>query len=53
MRDLAERVVLREDLQKDQRWKHAMQCGPCFEEYIVLRDTCLKASQTDSLLQCG
>jgi len=53
MRDLAERLVLREDLQRDQRWKHAMQCGPCFEEYIVLRDTCLAASKTDSLQQCG
>jgi hypothetical protein len=38
LRDLAERVVLREDLQKDLRWKHAMQCGPCYEEYIALKD---------------
>ena len=41
LRDLAERMVLREDLQRDLRWKHAIQCGPCFEEYVVLRDTCL------------
>ena len=41
LRELAERMVLREDLQRDLRWKHAIQCGPCFEEYVVLRDTCL------------
>jgi len=38
LRELAERMVLREDLQKDLRWKHAIQCGPCYEEYIALRD---------------
>jgi hypothetical protein len=38
LRDLAERVVLREDLRGDPRWKHAIQCGPCYEEYIALRD---------------
>jgi hypothetical protein len=37
LRDLAERMVLREDLQKDLRWKHAIQCGPCYQEYITLR----------------
>jgi hypothetical protein len=37
LRDLAERMVLREDLRKDLRWKHAIQCGPCYEEYITLR----------------
>jgi hypothetical protein len=37
LRDLAERMVLREDLQKDLRWKHAIQCGPCYEEYLALR----------------
>jgi hypothetical protein len=37
LRDLAERMVLREDLQQDLRWKHAIQCGPCFQEYITLR----------------
>ena len=38
LRDLAEHMVLREDLRGDPRWKHAIQCGPCFEEYITLRD---------------
>jgi hypothetical protein len=37
LRDLAEHTVLREDLRKDLRWKHAIQCGPCYEEYITLR----------------
>lgn len=40
LRDLAEHIVLREDLQRDLRWKHAMQCGPCYEEYITLKDNC-------------
>jgi hypothetical protein len=48
LRDLAERMVLRENLQQDPRWKHAIQCGPCFEEYLVLRDTCVMASKTGS-----
>jgi hypothetical protein len=39
LRDLAERMMLREDLQRDQRWKHALQCGPCFKEYLVLTDS--------------
>jgi len=46
LRDLAERDVLREDLRGDARWKHAIQCGPCYEEYIVLRDACAAARLT-------
>ena len=38
LRDLAESIVVREDLRTDPRWKHAIQCGPCYEEYIALRD---------------
>jgi hypothetical protein len=37
LRDLAKRNVRRQDLRTDLRWKHTMQCGPCYEEYIVLR----------------
>jgi hypothetical protein len=49
LRDLAERMVLREDLRWDPRWKHAIQCGPCYEEYIVLRDICAtRGSKTGS-----
>jgi hypothetical protein len=38
LRDLAERNVMRQDLRGDPRWKHAIQCGPCYEEYIALKD---------------
>jgi hypothetical protein len=46
LRDLAERMVLRQDLREDPRWKHAIQCGPCYEEYIALRDICVAGSKT-------
>ncbi len=39
LRDLAERMLRREDLQGDLRWKHAIQCGPCYEEYLALKDS--------------
>ena len=48
LRDLAERMVLREDLERDPRWKHALQCGPCYEEYIALKDKCSVASNKQS-----
>jgi hypothetical protein len=37
LRNLAESIVRRKDLRTDRRWKHAMQCGPCYEEYIAIR----------------
>ncbi len=37
LRDLAERNVRRQDLRTDRRWKHALQCGPCYVEYLALR----------------
>jgi hypothetical protein len=46
LRDLAESVVPRQDLRGDPRWKHAIQCGPCYEEYMALRDKCVAGSQT-------
>ncbi len=48
LRDLAERSVVREDLRGDHRWKHAIQCGPCYAEYIALRDTCVAGPNTGS-----
>ncbi len=39
LRDLAEHLLVREELQRDLRWKHALQCGPCYEEYIALKDS--------------
>lgn len=50
IRDLAERIVLREDLRDDPRWKHAIQCGPCYAEYIALRDICVAGSKRQ---RCG
>jgi hypothetical protein len=44
LRDLAERVVLREDLRGNPRWRHAIQCGPCYEEDIALRGICIVRS---------
>ncbi len=44
LRDLAERVVRREDLRGNPRWRHAIQCGPCYEEYIALRGICMAGS---------
>jgi len=45
LRDLAERLVTRQDLMADPRWKHAIQCGPCYEEYIALIDLCVAGSR--------
>ena len=53
LRDLAERIVLRRDLQTDPRWKHALQCGPCYEEYIALKDMRTSSSQTGSRQHWG
>ncbi len=38
LQDLVELSTRRGDVQKDPRWKHAVKCGPCYEEYIALRD---------------
>jgi hypothetical protein len=46
LRDLAERNVRRQDLRTDRLWNHAVQCGPCYEEYIALRDICVAGSKT-------
>jgi hypothetical protein len=48
LRGLAEHTVRREDLQGDRRWKHAIQCGPCYEEYIALRDIRVAGSKIGS-----
>ena len=48
LQDLAERIVRREDLRGDPRWKHAIQCGPCYQEYITLRDICSEGSKAVS-----
>ena len=53
LRDLAESQVLREELQRDLRWKHALQCGPCYEEYLALKDNCAAGSDMRSRQQYG
>jgi hypothetical protein len=40
--------LLPEDLQRDPRWRHAVQCGPCYEEYIALRDIPVMRLETES-----
>jgi hypothetical protein len=52
LRDLAERMLLREDLQRDLRWKHAVRCGPCYEEYIALKDKCAVDVQIQIQTSC-
>jgi hypothetical protein len=37
LRGLAAPNVRRQDLRTDRRWRHAMQCGPCYVEYLALR----------------
>jgi hypothetical protein len=49
LRDLAELLVLRDDLQRDLRWKDVVQFGPCYEEYIALKDNCAVDVQIQSL----
>jgi hypothetical protein len=53
LRDLAEGIVLRQNLRRDPRWKHAIQCGPCYEEYLTLRDMCVAESKTEPLPHRG
>jgi hypothetical protein len=53
LRDLAESQVLREELQRDLRWKHALQCGPCYEEYLALKDNYAAGSDMRSRQQYG
>jgi hypothetical protein len=51
LRDLAEKIVVRGELQTDVRWKHAIQCGPCFEEYVHLRGISAAGSNPGSRQQ--
>jgi hypothetical protein len=45
LRDLAARMTQREDLRWDPRWKHAIQCGPCYDEYLALQDSSVAGSK--------
>ena len=37
LRDLAARSARHEDIEEDDCWKHAIHCGPCYQEYLDLR----------------
>jgi hypothetical protein len=37
LRDLAARSARHEDIEQDERWKHVVHCGPCYQEYLDLR----------------
>jgi hypothetical protein len=53
LRDLAKRIVVREDVQWDPLWKHAIQCGPCYAEYLALREVCVKEPKAGSRQKFG
>jgi hypothetical protein len=40
LRDLAARSAQHEDIEADEQWKHVIQCGPCYREYLDLRAAC-------------
>jgi hypothetical protein len=40
LRDLAVRSARSEDLEEDGQWKHVTHCGPCYQEYLELREGC-------------
>lgn len=40
LEDLALRSVRFEDIENDQQWKHVVHCGPCYCEYLDMREAC-------------
>jgi hypothetical protein len=38
LRDLASRSTQFEDLEEDSAWKHVIRCGPCYREFLGLRE---------------
>ena len=40
LRDLASRSTQLEDLEEDSSWKHVIRCGPCYREFLDLREAC-------------
>jgi hypothetical protein len=40
LRDLAARSARHEDIEQDEHWKHVINCGPCYQEYLDLRTAC-------------
>lgn len=40
LKELAARSARHEDIEEDERWKHAIHCAPCYQEYLDLRTAC-------------
>jgi hypothetical protein len=40
LRDLASRSAQLMDLEEDSTWKHVIRCGPCYREFLDLRQAC-------------
>lgn len=40
LRDLAARSARFEDIEEDEQWKHVIHCGPCYREFLDLRESC-------------
>jgi hypothetical protein len=40
LRDLAVRSTQLEDLEEDSQWSHVIHCGPCYREFLDLRESC-------------
>jgi hypothetical protein len=47
--DLAARSARHEDIDEDQRWKHVIHCGPCYAEYLELRESCRLGNKDKAL----
>jgi len=45
LRALAARSARAEDLEDDRQWKHVIHCGPCYQEYLNLREGCRLGSE--------
>lgn len=39
LQDLAARSAQYEEIEEDQHWKHVVHCGPCYQQYLDLRES--------------
>lgn len=40
LHDLAARSASHEGIEEDGQWNHVIHCGPCYQEYLELRESC-------------
>jgi hypothetical protein len=40
LQDLGAQSARFEEIEEDQQWKHVIHCGPCYQEYLELRESC-------------